>query len=54
MKKMTTPTDLLFHGFPNEFSILLNCTRALRFDDKPDYSHMRKLLRDLFTRWLPV
>ena len=49
-KKMTTPTDLLCRGFPNEFGIFLNYTRALRFDDKPDYSYLRKLFRDLFTR----
>lgn len=34
------------HGFPNEFSIL-NCTRALRFDNKPDNSYLRKLFWDL-------
>jgi casein kinase I family protein HRR25 len=28
----------------------LNYTRALRFDDKPDYSYLRKLFRDLFVR----
>jgi casein kinase I family protein HRR25 len=33
-KKMTTPTDLLCCGIPNEFGIFLNYTRALRFDDK--------------------
>ena len=49
-KKMTTPTDLLCGGFPNEFGIFLNYTRALRFDDKPDYSYLRKLFRDLFVR----
>ena len=49
-KKMTTPTDLLCRGFPNEFGISLNYTRALRFDDKPDYSYLRKLFRDLFVR----
>lgn len=49
-KKMTTPTDLLCRGFPNEFGIFLNYTRALRFDDKPDYSYLRKLFRDLFVR----
>jgi casein kinase I family protein HRR25 len=37
-KKMTTPTDLLCRGFPNEFGIFLN------------YSYLRKLVRDLFTR----
>ncbi|KAG8696246.1 serine/threonine protein kinase, partial [Ceratobasidium sp. 394] len=37
-------------GFPNEFGIFLNCCRALRFDDKPDSSYLRKLFRDLFVR----
>jgi hypothetical protein len=46
-KKMTTPTDLLCRSFPNEFDIFFNYTRALRFDDKPDY-YFRKLFRDLF------
>ncbi len=49
-KKMTTPTDLHCLGFPSEFGIFLNYTRALRFDDKPDYSYLRKLFRDLFVR----
>ncbi|KAM3583453.1 serine/threonine protein kinase [Umbelopsis sp. WA50703] len=49
-KKMTTSTELLCRGFPNEFSIYLNYTRSLRFDDKPDYSYLRKLFRDLFVR----
>lgn len=49
-KKMTTPTELLCRGFPNEFAIYLNYARSLRFDDKPDYSYLRKLFRDLFVR----
>src|ERR1043165_32007 len=48
--KMTTPTELLCRTFPNEFAIYLNYTRSLRFDDKPDYSYLRKLFRDLFVR----
>jgi casein kinase I family protein HRR25 len=47
---MTTPTELLCRGFPNEFAIYLNYCRSLRFDDKPDYSYLRKLFRDLFVR----
>ena len=47
---MTTPTESLARGFPNEFAIYLNYTRSLRFDDKPDYSYLRKLFRDLFVR----
>lgn len=49
-KKMTTPTEYLCRSFPNEFSIYLNYCRSLRFDDKPDYSYLRKLFRDLFVR----
>ena len=49
-KKMTTPTDLLCRGFPNEFGIFLTYCSALRFDENPDYSYLRKLLRDLFIR----
>ena len=49
-KKMTTPTEFLCRGFPNEFTIYLNYCRSLRFDDKPDYSYLRKLFRDLFIR----
>ena len=49
-KKMTTPTEFLCRGFPNEFAIYLNYCRSLRFDDKPDYSYLRKLFRDLFVR----
>src|SRR5260370_18574575 len=49
-KKMTTPTDLLCRGFPQEFGIFLNYTRALRFHDKPAFSSLRKLFRHLFIR----
>src|ERR1700761_8648591 len=50
MKKMTTPTDLLYHRFPNEFGIFLHYCRTLRFDDKLNYLYLRKLFRDLFVR----
>ncbi|KAJ3410411.1 serine/threonine protein kinase [Chytridiales sp. JEL 0842] len=49
-RKMTTPSDVLCRSFPNEFVVYLNYTRSLRFDDKPDYSYLRKLFRDLFIR----
>lgn len=47
---MTTPTEFLCRTFPNEFAIYLNYCRSLRFDDKPDYSYLRKIFRDLFVR----
>ena len=49
-RKVSTPTDILCHGFPSEFGIFLNYARALCFDDKPDYSYLRKLFHDLFFR----
>jgi len=49
-KKMATPTELLCKGFPTEFVVYFQYVRSLRFDDKPDYSYLRKLFRDLFVR----
>ena len=42
-KKISTPIDVLCRGYPQEFSTFLNYTRGLRFEDKPDYSYLRKL-----------
>lgn len=49
-KKMTTTAEILCRGFPAEFSLYLNYARSLRFDDRPDYTYLRKLFRDLFVR----
>lgn len=49
-KKMATPTEILCKGFPTEFVVYFQYVRSLRFDDKPDYSYLRKLFRDLFVR----
>lgn len=58
-KKMATPIEVLCKGFPIDFTTYFNYCRSLRFDDKPDYSYLRKLFRDLFGRegvphsWMP-
>ncbi|XP_067937492.1 casein kinase I-like isoform X2 [Watersipora subatra] len=49
-KKMATPIEELSKGFPSEFATYLNFCRSLRFDDKPDYSYLRQLFRNLFHR----
>ncbi|XP_030741814.2 casein kinase I isoform X2 [Echinops telfairi] len=49
-KKMSTPIEALCKGYPSEFSTYLNFCRSLRFDDKPDYSYLRQLFRNLFHR----
>ena len=47
---MSTPIESLCRGFPIEFNTYFQYCRSLRFDDKPDYSYLRKLFRDLFCR----
>lgn len=47
---MATPIEVLCKGFPMEFTTYFQYCRSLRFDDKPDYSYLRKLFRDLFAR----
>jgi len=49
-KKMSTPIEELCRGFPSEFATYLNFCRSLRFEDKPDYSYLRQLFRNLFHR----
>jgi hypothetical protein len=49
-KKMSTPVEELCKGFPAEFATYLNYCKTLRFDEKPDYSYLRQLLRNLFHR----
>lgn len=45
------PSFLCFLFSPAaEFSTYLNFCRSLRFDDKPDYSYLRQLFRNLFHR----
>jgi len=46
---MSTPIEELCKGFP-EFTTYLSYCRSLRFDDKPDYSYLRQLFRNLFHR----
>ncbi|XP_071796957.1 casein kinase I-like isoform X2 [Asterias amurensis] len=49
-KKMSTAIETLCASFPSEFATYLNYTRSLRFDEKPDYSFLRQLFRNLFHR----
>lgn len=49
-KKMLTPVEVLCKTFPTEFVSYFHYCRSLRFEDKPDYSYLKKLFRDLFIR----
>lgn len=49
-KKLSSPIESLTRGQPTEFAAYLHYTRALRFDDRPDYAYLRKIFRELFVR----
>jgi len=49
-KKISTPIDLLCKGCPEEFQVFLHFTRDLRFDDRPDYSFLKRLLKGVCDR----
>ncbi|KAH8613712.1 Protein kinase domain [Trypanosoma vivax] len=48
--KMSISLDILCGGFPAEFAACLHYTRNLHFEDKPDYSYLKRLFRELFVR----
>ncbi|KAL2953172.1 hypothetical protein AAZX31_19G152000 [Glycine max] len=49
-KKMSTSIEVLCKSYPSEFVSYFNYCRTLRFEDKPDYSYLKRLFRDLFIR----
>ncbi|GLU03658.1 hypothetical protein SLE2022_208460 [Rubroshorea leprosula] len=49
-KKVSTPIEVLCKSYPTEFVSYFHYCRALRFEDKPDYSYLKRLFRDLFIR----
>ena len=48
--KISTPADVLCRGIPAEFRIFVEYCRALRYAEKPDYSYLRRLFKDLAAR----
>ncbi|KAF3670258.1 Casein kinase I isoform epsilon [Capsicum annuum] len=49
-KKMLTPIEVLCKSYPSEFISYFHYCRSLRFDEKPDYSYLKRLFRDLLFR----
>ncbi|KAL7585909.1 hypothetical protein Lser_V15G41841 [Lactuca serriola] len=47
-KKMLTPIEVLCKSYPSEFTAYFHYCRSLRFEDKPDYSYLKRLFRELF------
>lgn len=49
-KKMSIPIEVQCKGLPIEISTFLSYCRSLKFNDKPDYSFLRRILKDLLER----
>ncbi|KAL4556306.1 hypothetical protein LXL04_038953 [Taraxacum kok-saghyz] len=49
-KKMLTPIEVLCKSYPSECTQYFHYCRSLRFEDKPDYSYLKRLFRELFIR----
>lgn len=49
-KKMSTSIEALCRGFPVEFAQFLAYTRALSFEQMPDYNYLKGLLHKVFIR----
>ncbi|OMJ82973.1 hypothetical protein SteCoe_16184 [Stentor coeruleus] len=49
-KKLQTSVENLCAGLPNEFVVLFNYSRGLRFEDRPDYNYLKRILREVYTR----
>lgn len=48
--KKHTEIKILCHGYPPEFESYFRYCRSLRFDEEPDYAHLKHKFRDLFVR----
>jgi len=47
-KKISTTTEELCKGLPDEFVQYCNYCREIKFEDKPNYSYLRNLFKNLF------
>ena len=49
-KKVTTQLPDLCRGFPEETQTFITYAKELRFEDRPDYSYLKKLIRQMAER----
>jgi hypothetical protein len=46
-KKMTAAIDIECKKFPIEIGVFITYCQSLKFDERPDYNFLRKILRDV-------
>lgn len=49
-KKRSTSIEQLTADLPPEFALFFNYVRSLQFDERPDYTYLRKIFRNAFIR----
>ena len=49
-KKINTDILELCEGLPNEFYTFFSYCKNLRFEEKPDYSFLRRIFREVFIK----
>ena len=49
-KKVTTSLSDLCKGFPEETQMFIQYAKELRFEDRPDYSYLKKLIKQMADR----
>ena len=49
-KKVTTLLSDLCKGFPEETQMFIQYAKELRFEDRPDYSYLKKLIKQMADR----
>lgn len=48
--KIATPIEVLCQNFPSEFEIYLKYCRSLKFEERPDYTWLKRLFKNLFQK----
>ncbi|KAL4506522.1 hypothetical protein ABPG72_000093 [Tetrahymena utriculariae] len=48
--KTSIPVEELCKGLPPEFAIYINYCRNLKFEDKPDYTYLKKIFKERFVK----
>lgn len=47
---MRTTIEELTRGLPEEINMFINYCRNLKFEEKPDYNYLRKILKEAMIR----
>jgi len=49
-RKMNTSIEALCRGFPPELAMYIQYCKGLKFEDRPDYNYLRRILKEAFAR----